>query len=123
MKLIAAAGRIQIKNLNGDIEVGATKRLHLFSLDEIVLDAPKITIRAQGAGATYGCGSILTQTSGAHTQKAVSHSMEGPGSVSPQGMLNPVKAEFDQKSGLLGMVPGNLSPIGSTACVWRMAAC
>jgi len=84
MKLIAAAGKIQVQAQSDEIEIGAAKKLHLYSLEEIVLDAPKITIRAQGAGAAFGGGSIVSQASGSHIQKAASHSMEGPGSGNPQ---------------------------------------
>lgn len=96
MKLIAAAGKIRILAQSGDIEIGAAKKLHLYALEEIVLDAPKITLRAQNAGAEYG-GGITTRTSGAHTQHAASHAMDGPASVSPQNALHAGKADFDQK--------------------------
>lgn len=93
MKLIAAAGKIQLQAQNDEVEIGAAKKLMLYSLEEIVLSAPKITISAQGASAAYGGGSIITQASGSHTQKASSHSMEGPGSSSLQ-LPNMPKSSF-----------------------------
>ena len=84
MKLIAAAGKIQIQAQADGIEIGAAKLLHLYSLQELRFEAPKITLVAQGAEITLGGGAIITQASGAHTQKAASHAKEGPGNGSPQ---------------------------------------
>jgi type VI secretion system secreted protein VgrG len=97
MKLIAAAGKIIVRALGDEIEIAAAKRLHLFSLEEIVLDAPKITLRAQGAGVEYGGGAITSRSTGAHTRHAASHPDVGPASVTPQGSLNATAERFDQK--------------------------
>jgi len=83
MKLIAAAGKIQVQAQTDEVEIGAAKKLHLYSLEEIVLDAPKITLRAQGAGVEYSSG-ILSRTTGSHVRHAGSHKMTGPASVSAQ---------------------------------------
>lgn len=83
MKLIAAAGKIRIQAQSDGIEIGAAKRLHLYSLEEIVLEAPKITLRAEGAGATLGGGSYRTHAAGTHAQHAASHVMDGPQGGAP----------------------------------------
>jgi type VI secretion system secreted protein VgrG len=83
MKLIAAAGKIQIQAQDGEVEIGAAKKLHLYSLEEIVLDAPKITLRAQNAGVEYGEG-ILSRTTGSDVRHAGNHSAGGPASVAAQ---------------------------------------
>ncbi|AMC36612.1 type VI secretion system Vgr family protein [Janthinobacterium sp. B9-8] len=84
MKLIAAAGKIHIQAQSDQMEIGSAKRLHLYSLEEIFLEAPKITLRTQGTDIALGAGNIITQASGTHTQKASQHNMEGPGNGSPQ---------------------------------------
>jgi len=84
MTLIAAAGKIQIQAQGDQIEIGASKRLHLYSLEEVLIEAPKITLRAQGAEIALGGGNIISQAAGNYSQKAANHSMEGPGNGSPQ---------------------------------------
>ncbi|MCL1861516.1 MAG: type VI secretion system tip protein VgrG [Proteobacteria bacterium] len=100
MKIIAALGKIRIAALSNEIEIAAQKKLHLISLEEIVLDAPKITLRAQGAGVEYG-GGITSKTTGAHVAHAASHSAPGPASVSPEGALKASQVDYDQKLQLL----------------------
>jgi type VI secretion system secreted protein VgrG len=83
MKLIAAAGKIQIQAQSDEIEIGAAKKPHLYSLEEIVLEAPRISLRAQNAGVDYG-ENITSRTTGTHTRHAASHPDTGPASVSMQ---------------------------------------
>lgn len=80
MKLIAAAGKIRIQAQSDEIEIGAAKRLHLYSLEEIVLDAPRIVLLAQGASVEYGEG-ITSRSTGAHLCHAANHAFEGPAGV------------------------------------------
>jgi type VI secretion system secreted protein VgrG len=97
MKLIAAAGKIQIQAQSDEVEIGAAKKLHLFSLEEIVLDAPKITLRAQSAGVEYSSG-ITNKTTGSFVAHASSHSMTGPASMSAQLPGMPAStAKMDEK--------------------------
>ncbi|MDR3212519.1 MAG: type VI secretion system tip protein VgrG [Azoarcus sp.] len=110
MKLIAAAGKIHIKAQSDEIEIAAAKKLHLFSLEEIVLDAPKITLRAQGAGVEYG-GGITSKTTGAYRVHAASHNHTGPASVSPEGALKSTGESFDQKLRLFWQ--GGSAPIAN----------
>jgi type VI secretion system secreted protein VgrG len=83
MKLIAAAGRIQIQAQSDEVEIGAAKKLLLYSLEEIEIAAPKVTILAQGAGVEYGAG-IVSRTTGAHVRHAANHDMSGPASMTTQ---------------------------------------
>ena len=76
-------------------EAVSDKRLHLYSLEEVLIEALKITLRAQGAEIALGGGSIITQASGNHTQKAANHSMEGPGNGRPQ-LPNMPKSEAEE---------------------------
>ncbi|TDR72068.1 type VI secretion system Vgr family protein [Paludibacterium purpuratum] len=97
MKLIAAAGKIRIQAQSDDIEIGAAKKLHLYALEELILEAPKVTIKASNAGAEYG-GGIVTKTTATHQQHAASHSMDGPASVSaaPPNMPQSTMATHEQ---------------------------
>ncbi|MDR3413625.1 MAG: type VI secretion system Vgr family protein [Formivibrio sp.] len=98
MKLIAASGKIEIQAQNEAIEITSAKKLILTSLEEIVLQAPKITHIAQNAKIELAGGSITTQCSGTHTQKAASHSMSGGGGCSPTlPKFQQSKASYDEK--------------------------
>ena len=78
MKLIAASGKIEIQAHNDNIEITSAKKLTLTALEEIVLNAPKITINTQGAGMSMGGGQITTKTTGTHTAHAGQHTVTGP---------------------------------------------
>jgi len=96
MKVISALGKIRIAALSDEIELSAKKKLHLISLEEIVMEAPKITLRAQDAGVEYG-GGITNKTSGAFLIYASSQNMTSPASVSPEGALGASQMDYDQK--------------------------
>lgn len=49
MKLVAAAGKVSIQAHSDEIELGAAKRLHAYSLESLLLEAPQIVLRAEGA--------------------------------------------------------------------------
>ena len=83
MKLIAAAGKIQIQAQSDEIEIGAAKKLCLYSLEAIEIVAPRVTIQGQDAGVEYGAG-IVSRTTGAHVRHAGSHDMNGPASMAAQ---------------------------------------
>jgi type VI secretion system secreted protein VgrG len=83
MKLIAAAGKIQVQAQDGEIEIGAAEKLHLYSLKEILIEAPKVTIRGEDGSVEYAQG-ILSRTTANHTLHAANLSMPGPASVTAQ---------------------------------------
>ena len=89
MKLIAAAGKIQVQAQNDEIEIGAAKKMHLYSLEEILIEAPKVTIRGQDGVVVYSNG-IVSRTTASHVQHAGNHSLTGPASAAAQvpGMPN-----------------------------------
>ncbi|MCL1860247.1 MAG: type VI secretion system tip protein VgrG, partial [Proteobacteria bacterium] len=55
--------------------------------EEILMEAPKVTIRGQNGEVVYENG-IVSRTTASHTQHAGNHSMTGPASAaaSPPGM-------------------------------------
>jgi type VI secretion system secreted protein VgrG len=83
MKLIAAAGKIEIQTHQDDIEVTSARRIVLTAAEEIVLQAPNIRVIAQGAQVDLGHGAITQQSSGAHIVKSATFAHLGPGGGSP----------------------------------------
>ena len=78
MKLIAASGKIEMQAHNDNIEITSAKKITLTALEEIILNAPKLTINTQGAGMSMGAGQITTMTTGTHTAHAAQHAVTGP---------------------------------------------
>lgn len=79
MKLIAASGKFDIQAHQGDIELTSAKRIVLTSSDEIVLQAPKVSIITQGAQAAYGGGAVTHQLTGAYEINSATFAHRGPG--------------------------------------------
>lgn len=83
IKLIAASGKIDMQTHAGDIELTSAKRIVLTANEEIVLQAPKVRIVAQGAQVDIGGGAITEQSSGDHTIKSAKFAHVKPGGGSP----------------------------------------
>ena len=77
IKIIAAAGNIQIQADNGDVNV-VGRWLNLTGIEGIRLNGKAIWLNAQGAGAEVGNNQITTKTLGAHTAHAGQHTVTGP---------------------------------------------
>ncbi|HAT32178.1 MAG TPA: type VI secretion system tip protein VgrG, partial [Janthinobacterium sp.] len=92
MKLIAASGKIEIQTHKDSIELTSAKRIVLSASEEIVLQAPKVTIISDGAQAAYGGGRITYQCTGAYAVKAATFGYTGPGAGDP-GVLKLPKSE------------------------------
>lgn len=98
IKLIAASGKLDIQTHGGDIEVTSAKRIVLSAADEIVLQAPKVRVVAQGAQVDLGGGAITQQSSGAHTIKSSKFAHLGPGGGNVPGLELPTSAmQTDEK--------------------------
>ena len=87
IKLIAASGKLDMQTHAGDIEFTSAKRIVLTGAEEIVLQAPKLRLVAQGAQMEIGGGAITQQCSGNHTIKSAKFSHVKPG----EGSLAEVK--------------------------------
>lgn len=70
MQLIAASGKVVIQGQDGEIEVGAAKRLHLYSLESLLLEAPEVVIRTDGVQWVIGKGKVVSSSSGAFNIQA-----------------------------------------------------
>lgn len=99
IKLIAASGKLELQTHGGDIELTSSKRIVLTATDEIVLQAPKVRIVAQGAQVDIGAGVITQQSSGEHTIKSSKFAHVGPGDGSPAAVTPPKSdAQHDQQT-------------------------
>jgi type VI secretion system secreted protein VgrG len=83
IKLIAASGKLELQTHADDIELTSSKRIVLTATEEIVLQAPRIRVVAQGAQVDIGGGAITQQSSGEHTIKSSKFAHIGPGGGSP----------------------------------------
>jgi type VI secretion system secreted protein VgrG len=78
MKLIAASGKITIQAQNDNVEITAAKLFDMTGLEEIIIQAPKITFITQDTQTVMGGGNITTQCMGVHTEHAGKHVRVGP---------------------------------------------
>lgn len=92
LKLIAASGKVDIQAHQGDIELTSAKRIVLTSSDEIVLQAPKVSIITQGAQAAYGGGAVTYQLTGAYAIHSATFAHRGPGDSQLAALTPPTSA-------------------------------
>lgn len=88
-KLIAASGKIEIQAHDDNVEITSAKRIVLVACDEIVLQAPKVTIVSQGAQAAFGDGAVTHQCSGDYTVKSANAKFSGGGDGDPTELRLP----------------------------------
>jgi type VI secretion system secreted protein VgrG len=92
MKIIAGAGKVEIQAHEDNVEITSAKRIVLIASDEIVLQAPKVTIVSQGAQVAYGVGNITYQCTGSYAVKSANVAFSGSGS----GDLEPLRMPAGQ---------------------------
>lgn len=98
VKLIAASGKVEIQAHEENVEITAAKRIVLTASDEIVIQAPKVTIVAQGAQAAYGGGGITYQCTGAYAVKSANVAFSGPAGGGPEPLNLPTSlVKHDQR--------------------------
>jgi type VI secretion system VgrG family protein len=83
MKLIAGTGDIAVQAQQGKTEVGASERLHLYSLKDVLIEAPNIVLKAGGVTYSLGDGKVLASSSGEHKIEAASFNFTGGGGGNP----------------------------------------
>ena len=97
IKIVAAAGRVEIQAHSDNIEMTAAKNFNATALEEITFKAKKVTIITDGASYEIGGGQIVTKTVGVHTQHAAQHTLTGPAGVPlvlpslPRSDADPIK--------------------------------
>ncbi|HWX00840.1 type VI secretion system Vgr family protein, partial [Collimonas sp.] len=78
-QLIAATGKIQVQAQANEMELGAAKRMHVYSLESLLLEAPQIVLRTDGAEIVIGNGKITMSSSAPVDVKAPSFNFGGSG--------------------------------------------
>lgn len=63
IRLTAGKGDISIQAHNGDIKLGAANRLHGYGLEQLLLEAPTVLIRSEGASIAMAKGKITLSAS------------------------------------------------------------
>ena len=98
MKFIAASGKVEIQAHEDNVEITSAKRIVLIASDEIVLQAPRVTIISQGAQAEYGGGAITYQCTGAYAVKSANVAFSGPGGGNSEPLNLPASVvKHDQR--------------------------
>ncbi len=109
MKLISGKGSIKVQAHEEHIELQAARRVLLEASEEIILQAPKISIRSRDNTEINGGGSfsrwkaslIEHGTSGQWRQQAAEHNVLGPANCPPPEIPPPPTYEDLQQSGSL----------------------
>lgn len=78
VKLIAASGDVSIEAHQDNIQLTAAKRIMLAATEEIVIQAPKVTILSQGAQTVYGGGNMTSKMTGTFTVHKSHAEITGP---------------------------------------------
>ena len=89
MKLIAASGKVEIQAHEDNIEITAAKRIVLVASEEIVIQAPKVTVVSKGAQVAYGGGGIAHQCTGDFVVKSAKAEFAVAGDGAPNSMSMP----------------------------------
>ncbi len=89
IKLIAASGKVEIQAHEDNVEITAARRIVFIASDEIVFQAPKVTVITQGAQAVYGDGAIKYQCTGTYGVKSSNVAFTGPSDGNPISMRMP----------------------------------
>ena len=106
-KLIAASGKIEIEAHDDDVEITSAKRIVLVASEEIVMQAPKVTVVTQGAQAAFGGGAITHQCTGSFAVKSANVKFTSGGDGEPIVMRMPESAvAHDQRVRMVDMSTG-----------------
>jgi len=106
-KLVAASGKVEIVAQDDNVEITSAKRIVLTATEEIVLQAPKVSVVTQGAQAAFGDGAITHQCTGSFMVKSAKAEFSGAGDG---GMLSlqiyESDVEYDQHVRLVDLSTG-----------------
>jgi len=107
VKLVAAKGKVEMQAHGDNIEITSAKRIVLSASEEIVLQAPKVTIVAKGAQASFGGGGITHQCTGSFLVKSAKAEFPGAGDGEPITMKMPDSAvAHDQRVRMVDLTTG-----------------
>lgn len=106
-KLIAASGKVEVQAHEDNVEITSAKRIVLVASDEIIMQAPKVTIVSKGAQAAYGGGAITHQCTGSYVVKSAKAEFPGAGDGSPITMQMPASSvAHDQQVRIVDLSTG-----------------
>lgn len=106
-KFIAASGKVEIQAHDDDVEVTSAKRVVLTASEEIVLQAPKVTVLSKGAQAVFGGGTITHQCVGNFDVKSAKAEFTGAGDGAPPTLKVPHSSvDHDQRVRMVDMSTG-----------------
>lgn len=107
VKLIAASGKVELASHDDDIELTAAKRIVLSASDEIILQAPKISVITKGAQVAYGDGAVFHQCTGKFSVKSSSVDFAEGGDAAASPMQMPASSGVhDQHIRIVDMSSG-----------------
>lgn len=66
MRLMVGSGDLTIQAHQGKGEIGTSERLHLYSLEKLILEAPELELRTNGAVIKIANGKIVQSSTGEH---------------------------------------------------------
>jgi len=111
VKLIAASGKVEIASHDDDIELTAAKRIVFSASEEIILQAPKISVVTKGAQVAFGDGTISQQCTGAFAVKSSSVDFADGGDATLPAMPMPVSSgAHDQRIRIVDLSSGEPLP-------------
>ena len=106
-KLVAASGKVEIIAQGDDVEITSARRIVLAATEEIVLQAPKVTLVTQGAQAAFGEGAITHQCTGSFMVKSAKAEFSSGADSKPPSMRMPESLiEHDQRVQLVDLTTG-----------------
>jgi type VI secretion system secreted protein VgrG len=106
-KLIAASGKIEIQSHDDDIEITSAKRIVFSASEEIIMQAPKVTIVSKDAQAVFSGGTITHQcTSNFVVKSAKAQFSGGAGNELSQMQMSESEVEHDQRVRIVDMSTG-----------------
>nr|WP_314544871.1 type VI secretion system Vgr family protein [uncultured Massilia sp.] len=107
-KLIAASGKIEIQSHDDDIEITSAKRIVFSASEEIIMQAPKVTIVSKDAQAIFNGGVITHQCSGNFVVKSPKAQFSGGGgSELPRMQLPESEIAHNQRVRIVDMSTGD----------------
>ncbi|UOD28181.1 type VI secretion system tip protein VgrG [Massilia violaceinigra] len=109
VKLIAASGKVEIQAHDDNVEITAARRIILSASDEIIMQAPKITMVTKGAQVAIGDGVITHQCTGTYTVKSANVVFTGGGDGNPVKLRMPQSVvAHDQRVRIVDLSSGDI---------------
>lgn len=109
VKLIAAKGKVEVQAHDDNVEITSAKRIVLSASEEIVLQAPKITLVSKGAQALFGGGGITHQCTGNFLVKSAKAEFPGAGDGGAMTLKLPEsELAHDQRVRMIDLTTGEV---------------